>query len=78
MADRAAVGAHRRAYAGEVAAWLGWLVGRDTGVLAAGHMHVDLWAAIQLDAGTASRIFNTAAPDRAELTPKTAAPRRPR
>src|SRR5207253_2701199 len=32
----------RRAYAGDVAAWLGWLDGRDTSVLAAGRVHVDL------------------------------------
>ena len=42
----------RRAYAGDVMAWLGWLGWldqRDTGVLAAGRVHVDLWAATQLD-----------------------------
>jgi len=44
----------RRAYAGDVAAWLGWLTERDTGALAAGRVHVDLWAAIQLDAGAAA------------------------
>ena len=44
----------RRAYAGDVVAWLGWLTGRDTGVLAAGRVHVDLWAATQLDAGAAA------------------------
>ena len=44
----------RRAYAGDVAAWLGWLAERDTGVLAAGRVHVDLWAATQLDAGAAA------------------------
>jgi hypothetical protein len=44
----------RRAYAGDVAAWLGWLAGRDTGVLAAGRVHVDLWAATQLDDGAAA------------------------
>ena len=44
----------RRAYAGDVAAWLGWLAARDTGVLAAGRVHVDLWAATQLDAGAAA------------------------
>jgi hypothetical protein len=32
------------AYAGDVAAWFGWLAGRDTGALAAGRVHVDLWA----------------------------------
>ena len=35
----------RRAYAGDMAAWLGWLADRDTDVLAAGRVHVDLWAA---------------------------------
>ena len=44
----------RRAYAGDVMAWLGWLAGRDTGALAAGRVHVDLWAVTQLDAGTAA------------------------
>jgi integrase/recombinase XerD len=44
----------RRAYAGDVAAWLGWLAGRDTDVLAAGRVHVDLWAATWLDAGAAA------------------------
>jgi site-specific recombinase XerD len=43
----------RRAYAGDVVAWLAWLAGRETGVLAAGRVHVDLWAATQLDAGVA-------------------------
>jgi integrase/recombinase XerD len=28
---------------------LGWLAGRGTGALAAGRVHVDLWAATQLD-----------------------------
>jgi integrase/recombinase XerD len=37
-----------------VAAWLGWLAERDTGALAAGRVHVDLWAATQLDAGAAA------------------------
>jgi hypothetical protein len=32
----------RRAYAGDMAAWLGWLAARDTDVLAAGRVHVDL------------------------------------
>src|SRR5690348_1258209 len=41
----------RRAYAGDVVAWLGWLADRDTEVLAAGRVHVDLWAATQFDAG---------------------------
>ena len=44
----------RRAYAADVTAWLGWLAERDTGVLAAGRVHVDLWAATQLDAGAAA------------------------
>ena len=44
----------RRAYAGDVVAWLGWLAGRETGALAAGRVHVDLWAATQLDAGAAA------------------------
>ena len=44
----------RRAYAGDVAAWLGWLAGRHTGALTAGRVHVDLWAATQLDGGAAA------------------------
>ena len=44
----------RRAYAGDVVAWLGWLAERGTDVLAAGQVHVDLWAATQLDAGAAA------------------------
>jgi integrase/recombinase XerD len=40
----------RRAYAADVAAWLAWLTERGTGALAAGRVHVDLWAATQLDA----------------------------
>jgi integrase/recombinase XerD len=44
----------RRAYAADVGAWLGWLAERDTGALAAGRVHVDLWAATQLDAGAAA------------------------
>ena len=59
MADRAALGADpprpRRAYAGDVAAWLGWLAERETGALAAGRVHVDLWAATQLDAASSVR-----------------------
>ena len=35
----------RRAYAADVAAWLGWLAERETDALAAGRVHVDLWAA---------------------------------
>jgi integrase/recombinase XerD len=41
----------RRAYAGDVVAWL---ADRETGVLMAGRVHVDLWAATQLDAGAAA------------------------
>jgi integrase/recombinase XerD len=44
----------RRAYAGDVTAWLGWLADRETDVLAAWRVHVDLWAATQLDAGAAA------------------------
>jgi integrase/recombinase XerD len=44
----------RRAYAGDMAAWLGWLAARDTDVLAAGRVHVDLWAATWLDTGAAA------------------------
>ena len=44
----------RRAYAGDVVARLGWLAERETDVLAAGRVHVDLWAAIWLDDGAAS------------------------
>jgi integrase/recombinase XerD len=44
----------RRAYAADLVAWLGWLAGRETGALAAGRVHVDLWAATQLDAGAAA------------------------
>ena len=44
----------RRAYAADVAAWLGWLAARDTGALAAGRVHVDLWAATWLDADAAA------------------------
>ena len=43
-----------RAYAADVVAWLGWLAGRETGTLAAGRVHVDLWAATQLDAAAAA------------------------
>src|SRR5438552_17315225 len=44
----------RRAYAGDVAAWLGWLARREAGTLAAGRVHVDLWAATPLDAGASA------------------------
>jgi integrase/recombinase XerD len=54
VADRAAVRAPARAYAGDVAAWLGWLAEREADVLAAGRVHVDLWAATQLGDGAAA------------------------
>ena len=41
----------RRAYAGDVRGWLGWLAERGTDVLDAGRVHVDLWAAAQQDHG---------------------------
>ena len=41
----------RRAYAGDVRGWLGWLAERGTDVLDAGGVHVDLWAAGQQDQG---------------------------
>ena len=44
----------RRAYAGDITAWLSWLAERDTEALAAGRVHVDLWAATWLDAGAAA------------------------
>jgi site-specific recombinase XerD len=44
----------RRAYAGDLVAWVGWLGGQDAEVLAAGRVHVDLWAATWLDAGAAA------------------------
>jgi integrase/recombinase XerD len=44
----------RHAYAGDVVAWLGWLAGRETAALAAGRVHVDLWAATQLGDGAAA------------------------
>jgi integrase/recombinase XerD len=44
----------RRAYAGDMLAWLAWLTARETGVLAAGRVHVDLWATTQLDAGASA------------------------
>lgn len=43
----------RRAYAGDVVAWFGWLTERKTDALAAGRVHVDLWAATQVDDGAA-------------------------
>ena len=44
----------RRAYAGDVRGWLGWLAERGTDVLGAGRVHVDLWAAGQQDQGAES------------------------
>ena len=44
----------RRAYAGDVRGWLGWLAGRGTDVLGAGRVHVDLWVAGQQDQGAES------------------------
>ena len=41
----------RRAYAGDVRGWLGWLAERGTDVLDAGRVHVDVWAAGQQDQG---------------------------
>ncbi len=37
-----------------MAAWLGWLAERETDALAAGRVHVDLWAATQLHDGAAA------------------------
>ncbi|MGH3219393.1 MAG: tyrosine-type recombinase/integrase, partial [Streptosporangiaceae bacterium] len=41
----------RRAYAGDLRAWLGWLADRGIDVLAATRVHVDMWAAGQQDQG---------------------------
>ena len=41
----------RRAYAGDIRGWLGWLAERGTDVLDAGRVHVDVWAAGQQDQG---------------------------
>jgi hypothetical protein len=41
----------RRAYAGDLRGWLGWLTARGTDVLDAGRVHVDLWVAGQQDQG---------------------------
>ena len=41
----------RRAYAGDLRGWLGWLTERGTDVLDAGRVHVDLWVAGQQDQG---------------------------
>ena len=52
----------RRAYAADVVAWLCWLAERGTGALAAGRVHVDLWAAMQLGAGRRSPACAPACP----------------
>jgi site-specific recombinase XerD len=44
----------RRAYAGDVRGWLGWLAERGVDVLGAGRVHVDLWVAGQQDRGAES------------------------
>ena len=44
----------RRAYAGDVRGWLGWLAERGVDVLGAGRVHVDMWAAAQQDQGAES------------------------
>ena len=54
MADRAAVRAHPSRLRRDVAAGSAWLAQREADVLAAGRVHVDLWAATQLDAGAAA------------------------
>jgi integrase/recombinase XerD len=41
----------RRAYAGDLRAWLAWLGERGIDVLAAGRVHADLWVAGQLEQG---------------------------
>jgi integrase/recombinase XerD len=41
----------RRAYAGDLRGWLGWLADRGVDVLGAGRVHVDLWVAGQQDRG---------------------------
>ncbi len=41
----------RRAYAGDLRAWLAWLAEREIDVLAAGRVHADLWVAGQLERG---------------------------
>lgn len=43
----------RRAYLGDVAAWLDWLAARNVEVLDARRVHVDLWVSVQLSAGSA-------------------------
>jgi integrase/recombinase XerD len=41
----------RRAYAGDLRAWLAWLAERDVDMLEAGRVHVDMWVRGQQDAG---------------------------
>jgi site-specific recombinase XerD len=41
----------RRAYAGDLRGWLGWLDGRGADMLDAGRVHVDIWVAGQQDRG---------------------------
>ena len=41
----------RRAHAGDVRGWLGWLAERGVDVLGAGRVHVDVWVAGQQDRG---------------------------
>jgi site-specific recombinase XerD len=41
----------RRAYAGDLRAWLAWLGEREIDVLTAGRVHADLWVAGQLERG---------------------------
>jgi len=45
----------RRAYAGDLRSWLAWLAGRQTDVLTAGRVHVDLWVRGQQDAARSRR-----------------------
>jgi integrase/recombinase XerD len=51
MADEPALSPHPARLRGDLRAWLGWLAGRGTDVLAAGRVHVDLWVAGQQDQG---------------------------
>ena len=44
----------RRAYAGDLAAWLDWLAGLEVDVLDARRVHVDLWTRHLLDSGAAA------------------------
>lgn len=44
----------RRAYAGDLAAWLAWLAELDVDVLGATRLHVDLWVRAQTDTGAAA------------------------